>query len=172
MRFLIIVIFISSGLTSYSQQDYISWSKYKKIEWSAFKAKPDNTRPYAAMSAVGIYYKYHATINGKSVKVRFQMDTRFDKLKSWSRLHQQTDYMLKHEQIHFDICELIKRKFKKEAESTVYTTNYRNEIEEMFNKYSDWIHQLQQKYDEQTGHSGNKMKQKSWENLIQHELLK
>jgi hypothetical protein len=124
------------------------------------------------MSAVGIYYKYHATITGKSVTVTFEIDTRFDKTKSWSKSHQRTNHILKHEQLHFDICELIKRKFKKEAESTAFTSNYKIEIQNMFHKYSDWIHHLQQKYDEQTLHSANKVNQKNWENFIQQELSK
>ena len=172
MRLVITLLFILVTLAGFSQQDHISWSEDVRLSWTAFKARPDRNSAYAAMSAVGIYYKYQAFSQGNSVKVKFEIDTRFDKTKSWSRRHQQSDYILKHEQLHFDICELVKRQFKKEVETTTFSSRYKSEIKEIFDKYSSFLQSLQQKYDEQTMHSKNKQKQRSWDNFIKQELLK
>lgn len=104
-------------------------------------------------------------------KIRFAIDARFDKTKSWSKKPEQTDAILKHEQLHFDIAELVSRAFRKEADQTKYTRNYKNEISRMFNRYTFHLQRLQQKYDEQTLHSNYKSKQNFWEKLIRQELL-
>jgi hypothetical protein len=172
MKIVVTLVFITFGsLRALSQEEYIRWSKNVKINWTDFKGKPDTYSPFAAMSAVGMYYKFNSVSIGETYHVRFEIDSRFDKSRSWSKRNLRTAKMLRHEQLHFDICELFSRKFKKEAENKVYDKNYRNEISSLFNRYTDELQKMQHKYDGETMHSTNKAKQKIWEELIHQQLL-
>ncbi len=158
--------------TAYSQNDFIEWGRGVKIDWTDFKGKAQVNSPFAAMSAVGIHYKYSSLVIEEVIKIKFQINSKFDRTKSWSRSKLQTADVLKHEQLHFDISEIVSREFKKEAENSTYSKNYKNEIIDIFNRYTKYLEKLQKKYDDQTMHSKNKPRQKEWENLIRRELLK
>jgi hypothetical protein len=173
MKTAIIFILITLvHLRGTSQKDLINWSKDVKIKWSDFKGRADPYSPFAAVSAIGIHYKYYFSDKGKIVKIKFEIQSKFDKTKSWSRARYRTSNILEHEQLHFDISEVVKREFKKEAEKTVFSKNYKNEIIRIFNRYDKYLQKLQQKYDEQTKHSNDRVKQKKWKNLIYQELGK
>lgn len=167
-----VILFTLVHFKGYTQGDFITWNKDVKIAWSDFKGKADVKSPFSTMSAVGIYYKYNSIDNGKVYKIRFTIHARFDRTKSWSKSGVQTAAILKHEQLHFDIAELVTRAFKKEAENTVYSKHYKNEISGIFKRYTNYLQKLQRKYDVQTMHSKNKVKQKDWEKLMHQELLK
>ncbi|GEO10805.1 DUF922 domain-containing protein [Segetibacter aerophilus] len=173
MKILFTALFTAvTFLKGYSQNNYINWHDNTKIRWADFKGVVETSSPFAAMSAVGINYKYNSVSKGKAVEVSFEINAAFDKTKSWSKRSEQTVNTLKHEQLHFDICEVVSREFRKEAEQTVYTKNYKNEITRIFNRYTRELQKLQKKYDDQTRHSKNKTKQKEWENLIHQELAR
>jgi hypothetical protein len=166
------ILFVLIQFKAYTQEDFIRWNKDVRIAWPDFEGKADLKSPFAAMSAVGIYYKYNSISIGKVYKIRFTIYARFDRKKSWGKPKLRTKSVLKHEQLHFDITEVISREFKKEAEHTVYSKDYKNEISRIFNRYTNFLQKLQRKYDDQTMHSNNTTKQKDWENLIHRELLR
>jgi hypothetical protein len=159
-------------LPAFSQKNCIKWDKNVKVAWSDFKGKADKNSAFAAMSAIGLEYRYNSWSNGNVYKLKFEINSVFDRSQSWSKRNLRTRNMLKHEQLHFDIGGLVSREFKKEAENKKYSKNYKNEIESLFGKYSAILQKFQQKYDLQTYHGRDKTKQKEWENLVHQELLK
>src|SRR4051812_29470507 len=144
------------NLAAHSQGTLLKWHKDVKIEWSDFKGKVDKNSPFAAMSAVGIHYKYNSWGNGKVYKITFEIYSIFDKNRSWSKTGLRSPGMLKHEQLHFDIGALVSREFKKEAANRNYSKNYKNEIADIYNRYSKTLQKFQQKYDMQTNHGNDK----------------
>ena len=154
------------------QAQLIQWNRNVRIKWSDFEGKADRKSPFAAMSAVGIHYKYSSLAVGDVVKIKFEINSKFDKTKSWSRKQLRTADVLRHEQLHFDISELVARQFRKEAESSSYSKHYKIEIAAVFNRYTAYLERLQKKYDIQTEHSKNKLRQKEWENIIHRELMR
>ncbi|HEX8462844.1 MAG TPA: hypothetical protein VF623_15520, partial [Segetibacter sp.] len=105
-------------------------------------------------------------------KLTFEISARFEKTKSWSRRRLETPYTLRHEQLHFDIAEVVSRIFRMEVENTIFTKDYKNETINIFDKYMKYLQKLQQKYDDETQHSRNKARQKEWERFIDKELKK
>ncbi|MDQ6815723.1 MAG: hypothetical protein M3040_18485 [Bacteroidota bacterium] len=167
-----VTVLLLVHLAAYPQTDVIKWNKDVKIEWSDFKGKTDEKSAFAAMSAVGFYYKYNTAVNGNVYKIKFTTEATFDRTRSWSKKNSHTPVILKHEQLHFDIAELVARAFKREAEHSVYSKYYKNEIGRIFDKYSLTLQQLQRKYDLQSMHSNNKAKQNDWQRIIHEELQK
>lgn len=163
-----IVSFVLALLLSYPQSpsNLIEWNAARKLTWGDFKGVPDVNSPNAALtsSSINIEFGYNNTSLTYSIKCRF------NQTKSWGRI--KNDYILSHEQGHFDIAELHARKLQKALKAYKFRSS---KVGEDVNAiYADVIkeHQLvQQSYDGETDHSRNPVKQQEWEKKIQ-QLLK
>lgn len=90
---------------------------------------------------------------------------------SWSHYNGDDAYLLKHEQLHFDINELFTRKFAAAVNATVFTDNFRSEIQEIFNK--NWAERcaMESRYDAESEHSRNSKMQYRWQLFVYLQLL-
>ena len=82
-----------------------------------------------------------------------------------------TDYLLKHEQLHFDIAELFARKMRKQFSEKKF--NLKSMKTEMSNLYKDQFTKLgeyQKEYDKETNHSRITKKQAKWAKDVQEAL--
>ena len=81
--------------------------------------------------------------------------------RSWG-LHK-TDYILSHEQGHFDLAELFARKLHKEMSN--YTFNkksFQKDLKKIYDSIMKERESTQNQYDKETNHSINKEKQAEW----------
>jgi hypothetical protein len=79
---------------------------------------------------------------------------------------------LKHEQIHFDICELYARKLRQKFTETNFAKvkSLDNETTKMYTKISSELFKEEEKYDKDTEHGLNSAKQKIWDADIKAKL--
>jgi len=150
----------------------INWNKKQKLNKTDFNSSiSSNIDNAVANTATGFGYSITdsaGTITG-SIFVRFYPE------KSWWNADRiqadKADYILKHEQIHFDICELFGRKLFKEITQLANSgkLNDRN-IERMYLKLEKQYSRYQNKYDKETNHSINRVEQYYWSNHIKREL--
>lgn len=167
------LLFISSAIfflknDNSASGDELHWSKTRKLIWSDFKGKPFDSSAFSAASSVKLKLRYE--IIKKTISV--QLFCFFDKKESWYR--DTNSYVLNHEQIHFDIGELVIRMMRKQIDSLSKAKEKLNikAIERMINSYSDKLKEMQHLYDEETNHSINFGAQIRWNNLIYDELEK
>src|SRR3954464_14720897 len=78
----------------------IEWSPARKLTWSDFKGKPDPLSDNAALTNSTINFEYGITEKGFTHSIK----CRFNKNLSWGRI--KNEYILNHEQGHFDIAEI------------------------------------------------------------------
>ena len=167
MVFLIYMIWISlSGLSS-SKQDssLIDWSEDKKLSWSDFKAEPEKGYAAAALTSTNIKIDF----GYKDETLQYHIRCRFDKNKSWGRV--KNDYILSHEQAHFDIAEIYARKLNKVLKT--YKPNENNISQDVNKIYETLMHEYynrQEEYDKETNFSINKVKQEEWLKKVSHDL--
>ena len=82
-----------------------------------------------------------------------------------------TDYILSHEQGHFDIAEIFARKLnKKMSEYNFNKKTYQQEVNKIYQDILDEKEAMQNDYDRQTNHSINKEKQAEWLKKIEKML--
>src|SRR5580704_14365013 len=103
VRFMILPLLVFSLL----ENAFIDWDANRKLKWDDFMAAPDKNSPNAAETSSTIKFDY--SYNGRELK--YHIACQFDKKKSWVRV--KTDYILSHEQGHFDIAEIFARKLNK-----------------------------------------------------------
>ena len=111
--------FISLMSFSFVKDDFILWQENKKLKIQDFKAdnkdtiKVNRQQFLGAISAIRI--EYSSFQRNKNSVPDFSIKTYFDPNESWMLL--KNDYVLQHEQIHFDLTELYARKMRKSIES-------------------------------------------------------
>lgn len=111
--------FISLLSFSFVKDNFILWQENKKLKIQDFKAdnkdtiKVNRQQFLGAISAIRI--EYSSFQRNKNSVPDFSIKTYFDPNESWMLL--KNDYVLQHEQIHFDLTELYARKMRKSVES-------------------------------------------------------
>ena len=82
------------------------------------------------------------------------------------------DYVLKHEQIHFDITEIYSRKLRKEFADAKIKSTDAVRAKTIFDKVFSEMQKRQEKYDRETARGDKKETQENWEAIVEIELAK
>ena len=144
----------------------IPWNENRKLTWSDFKGKPKKLSSSEALTDSGMSIELECDGNTSTAVVK----SFFNPNKSWTK-SEDSDYLLGHEQLHFDITELFVRKLRKQL------TKFGNDcdalaahIEVYYNRnYKQYV-EYQDRYDRETRHSLDKQKQFYWKKKIAKEL--
>ncbi len=160
---LVLVLSICLSFTDQKEEDKIHWSPSRPLVWEDFKGKPDHSNSDAALTFSEMNYKFawandSATIN---------LECYFDKTKSWVKADKKTDYLLKHEQGHFDLTEIYFRSLVKQLQGTkFYAKTFQVDVRKLINTNSDALNKEQDLYDKETNHSIIEAKQHEWDARI------
>ena len=153
-------------LTAGQTDDFINWSADRKLQWQDYRAEPDTRSGAAASTSTQIGFEYHIRDN----KPEYIITCKFSKTKSWGRY--KNDYILSHEQGHFDIAEIFTRKLVKALRDYSFNiNNYRNDLRKLYTDAMNQKERFQQQYDRETDYSRVKEKQDEWLKKIRDELL-
>lgn len=166
MKFLVILSALSFiFFTKTSAQETILWSK-NKLSWSDFKAAPDDSNPFYALTHTGIAYRYNANADS----LHLETNTNFKPQQSWVK--KPSEPLLAHEQLHFDIAEYYRRVFLDRLNKTPITiANAKQIIPEVYERTLTELRKEQTAYDEETNHSINKEAQEKWREKYQRLLI-
>ncbi|HWR33133.1 MAG TPA: DUF922 domain-containing protein [Chitinophagaceae bacterium] len=156
--FLGLLIFIPVILSAQPKdEELLEWSASKRFTWNDYKSSPDPSSDAAASTTTYLSIEYNIT----STSFGYKIKSRFSKTRSWG-LHK-TDYILAHEQGHFDIAEIFARKLNKRMSEYIFDwKNYKQDLKKIYQDVMDEKEEIQNKYDEETNHSINKEKQEEW----------
>lgn len=167
MKKIIFLLIIQIPLILFSQKDseIINWSEEKKLVWDDFQAAPQKNGDVAALTATHLGFAY-TVANGK---VSYNIECRFEKNRSWGLV--KNNWILKHEQGHFDIAEIFARKLFKEISAYQFNKNtFQNDLEAIYKKIMDEKEKFQDNYDDETDFSRNKPMQEEWLKKINSNL--
>jgi len=172
-----------------SENDILVWSNESFLKWSDFKAE-SNSAAFEDSHSI-IKYRQTWTVNSDKIgnQILFfienlQLSVEFYPVLSWVRLSQANDDLLKHEQGHFDLAELVMRenleKLKNKFHGKQFPTRGKNEeqrkqfakhdsgimIAEEVEKLEDILSKRRQEYDEQTNFGQNLEKQIEYNSIF------
>ena len=173
MKFLAMLLFsvLISSFTSVEEK--IQWSENYQLKWSDFKSPRSNGSGFVASTSSGIAYSYSSFSDSNGdVEVNVQVTCNFYPNRSWYSKKDASDYILKHEQTHFDISELHARKLRKVIEETKFSDEMNSELEKLFYKIDTERVDMQKKFDKESNHSKIPEKELEWENYIAQQLIK
>lgn len=168
-HFIFCLLFIFVGIDS--TDETITWNASKKLTWADFRAKPDVQSNAAALTASGITFGYSVKTSGsKIIDFSATVEAHFYPNRSWFLKDKSDDYILGHEQLHFDITELYVRKFREQLNRVRVNQNLKVQLNKLHNSVNEALNETQKRYDKQTNHSINVEMQKQWESFIAAEL--
>ena len=150
-----------------SQNNLINWTPDRKLTWDDFKASPNPNATNAALTSSSINIEFGYNNKGLTYNIK----CRFDKNLSWGRI--KNDYILAHEQGHFDIAEIHARKLFKAMKAYVFNSKtVSKDVNAIYEGIIKEHHEFQSQYDNETDYSRNFSKQEYWHNKIEEELEK
>jgi len=145
-------------------EELLDWSP-TRLSWEDYKGKPGGYADAAAITSTALGMEYHL----RGSKLSFKITCRFSKNKSWGK--HRTEYILQHEQGHFDITEIFARKLAKELLAyKVKRKTLEQDIADIYNRVMREKEEFQDRYDEGTDYSRNNRKQAEWLQKIEKEL--
>ena len=144
----------------------IDWNSERRLTWDDFKANPDKNSPNAALTGTNIKFDFsYSSDRG----FQYHITCQFDKNKSWGRV--KTDYILAHEQGHFDIAEIYARKLNKVLKAyKPDENNLSKDVNKIYEKMMKAYYDEQEVYDKETNFSINHAKQEEWLRKISEDL--
>lgn len=145
----------------------IKWKENQEINWENFKGKIPEKSGLAAETNSGIHFSY--TCEGE--KMTYLVYAYFDQDLSWRRKDAKPS-ILAHERLHFDISELYARKLRKRLLNLKHPcTIPKIELQKIFNEVVSDHKVKQRKYDLETNHSLDTLRQRYWSNWVDQELV-
>jgi len=174
IKLLLLCLSIVTGAGALCQKIIISGEETnRKIKWSDFREKVDS-------SAYDAYTKW--MVDFKLNGVRFKQDSTivanyeviltYDPQKSWVRKGSQTNYLLLHEQGHFNLGILCMNEMLQGFKDTSFKqAGLQKAIQNFVTAIIEKYDALNLQYDEQTNHGNNKTEQEKW-NMFFAENLK
>jgi hypothetical protein len=172
-----------------SQNDTISWSEDYFLDWSDFQAELNPAAFEDAHSTIKYHYTW--TVNSDSIgnQIKFfieniDLTVEFHPLLSWVRQSQATPELLKHEQGHFDLAELLRSKIIEQIQNMFnekkFPTRGQNQeqqkqfaredsglmIAKEVEKWEKYLFEKQEEYDKQTNYGQIMEKQQEYDDMF------
>ncbi len=168
---IIVLIYLFSSCLIFSQKnDTIKyWSNADKLKITDFKSNTINNAKMSASSNLSLRYSLSEEFDSI-----FYIESVFNRYKSYFiDKKEKSQWLLKHEQLHFDILEVFARRFRKKIFLDYYNKGKYLDDDALYSIYliiyRDYI-QMSEEYDKETNHSINKLKQEEWNIKIAKEL--
>lgn len=144
--------------------EFIDWSKNRRLLWSDFEGPVNKKSDAAASTSTYLGLEY----NVRNTSFSYRIACRFSKTKSWGFV--KNEWILKHEQGHFDITEIFARLLNKAISDYKFNRNtYKKDVDGIYKSYIKQKEDFQNLYDTQTDYSRKREQQEEW--LIKIESL-
>lgn len=138
-------------------EEFIPWTHERRLSWEDFLCEPKKNSDAVASTSTSLGIAYQV----EHGHLTYSITCNFSKHKSWGLL--KTDYILAHEQGHFDITEIYARKlYKALSEYQFSRKTYRKDVNDIYRAIVQEKEDMQAAYDGQSDHSRNRRVQYEW----------
>ncbi len=152
-----IVIIKPKSHSTTESESVIPWAPQRKLEWDDFLCAPQKQGDAVASTSTSLGIAYQV----KNGQLSYHITCNFSKEKSWGLL--KTEYILAHEQAHFDITELHARLLYEALSTYEYkAASFKKDIATIYEGIVKDKEAMQDAYDRETDHSRRKSIQYQW----------
>jgi hypothetical protein len=149
-----------------ASEEGLVWQAERKLSWEDFQSEADLQQPLHAMTATNIEVQAECYNN----QMQFEVKCVFKTQESWSK-NKQSERLLAHEQLHFDLTEVHARRLRhKLAQTPGLCGSNKARFGKIVESYFAGWKTEQHQYDEQSNHGLNPEQQLIWESKIAREL--
>ncbi len=137
--------------------EVIPWTYERILTWDDFQRQPQRGTDVVATTSTTLGISYQI----RDGELAYSITCNFSKVKSWGSM--KTDYILAHEQAHFDITEIIARRLHEKLQNyQLDKKTFRQHITRIYEQAVKDKEEMQEKYDSETSHSRNRKMQEYW----------
>ena len=166
--FLCFCLFFTAAFNAKAVSDTLLWSR-QRLQWINFKGRSD-TATYNRNHLATTLWKltYFHRRNSQTRQVEVIAYTWFDGWRSWVRPSQRTNTaLLLHEQGHFDLAEILVRRFRKQVAQTNFgNIVYADSLQTIFSSLLAETNEQQERYDAETDYGERSIPQRRWQDYI------
>ncbi|WP_037320306.1 DUF922 domain-containing protein [Salegentibacter sp. Hel_I_6] len=153
------------------ENEKLSWAENRVLSWDDFKASPKKHLPYKANTNSGLSFSWNATQSNQGIELNYEVGSNFYPNRSWVKEIEEVDYLLAHEQLHFDITELHARKLRKALSNyEPAASKIKKELNALYAEIEKQHRKMQTEFDKESNHSLNKEAELKWRIFVQEEL--
>ena len=157
--------------TTLSPSEIIYYNAAKPLIWNDFKGTPVESNKATAITASGFGYKADVKNKGTKGQLNVGVYCFFNKNNSWVKAGKSTEYILSHEQNHFNISFIAANYFIEKLKSADFTlTNYNVLLARFYRESCDYMNRMQDDYDGQTKNGQLKDVQGKWHEYISQKI--
>ena len=173
MKFLI-GIFCAALLlfTPSNDKEKFHWDENRPLSWTDFQGRPEGPGDFVASTNSGISLSYSIGKRESRFTFEYSVHSNFYPKESWYRPESASEYILKHEQTHFDISELHARKLRKALAELRVTPRVKEDADEIYRQTERDRRAMQQAYDDDSDHSKIRDSEMQWRLFVASELKK
>lgn len=163
----VILIILLGCVQGFDKETNLEWCSSYKLSWADFTGEIDVTSSFLANINTSIKVNSKKRPNTPPV---YDVRAYMNQSKSWKK-EGVSVWLLRHEQLHFDICELYVRKIRKSVDSLNQAKVLDKEVyKQLIFSLMDAERTRNELYDLETQHSKNFEKQSDWNKTIVSEL--
>ncbi|MAT89078.1 MAG: DUF922 domain-containing protein [Flavobacteriaceae bacterium] len=170
MKFLLPALILFFSFPPESEVERMPWSERNTLTWEDFQGTPEAVGNYVASTNSGISFSYSFSRYKGELDLEYTVRSNFYPQLSWYLPERVNDYILKHEQTHFDISELFARKLRKRLSETVFSEDPKPQIEAIYKQIEKERRAMQEQFDEESDHSKIVEGELQWERFVKEEL--
>ena len=173
MKFLFAIVLGCFFLvTPTNDTEKFHWDESRPLSWADFQGRPEGPRDFVASTNSGISLSYSIGRQNGRYTFDYDVHSNFYPKESWYRPESASEYILKHEQTHFDISELHARKLRLALAGLKVTSNVKEDADAIYREIERDRRAMQQAYDEDSDHSKIKESEMQWRLFVASELRK
>lgn len=170
MRFFLILFLFLTGISNGQEKEKLQWKENRPLTWKNFKARPKKTVPYEANTNTGISFSWKYSTESGFPVLEYEIVSNFYPESSWVKNVEESEYLLGHEQVHFDITELHARKLRQAIDNYKMGKNIKQELNRLYENIERERVIMQNSFDLETNHSRNKDAEAKWRKFVSEEL--
>ncbi|MFN8347158.1 MAG: hypothetical protein U0X91_19305 [Spirosomataceae bacterium] len=157
--------------TLVTEGDTVYYHSNRPLNWKDFLGAPTVLSRWAAQVFTSFGFEARTNVTNRVLELRVRTKVWIDKTISWVRADSKNDYVLDHEQLHFDITRLTAERFKRHLKTMDFSVeDYSSEIQYQYIEFYRLHSQLQMQYDDETSHGVNRPAQDRWVKKVRDEL--
>ena len=157
--------------TTLSSPNIIYYNAAKPLIWKDFQGTPVESSRASAITASGFGYKADVKNKGSQGQLNIGVYCFFNKNTSWVKAGKSTDYILSHEQNHFNISFIAANHFIEKLKNADFNvTNYNVLLGRFYKESCDYMNRMQDDYDGQTKNGQLKDVQGKWNEFISQKV--
>lgn len=167
------MLFLFSLLTFYPSaivEEKIAWDESRPLTWEDFRGVPNRADDFVASTNSGISFSFSMKETNGGMMIQYDVVCNFYPDLSWYRPEKVSQYILNHEQTHFDISELHARKLRRALANLPHNRAFKEGAEEVYNAIEVERRAMQTKYDSESDHSNIDEAEYAWRKFVAEQL--